>query len=64
MNTKIIRETGVEKTAKNPVKIKSAEPIKKPDWIRIKLHTSPKFQDVKAKLRKSSLRRSHMSEYW
>ena len=55
MNTKIIRETGVEKTAKNPVKIKSAEPIKKPDWIRIKLHTSPKFQDVKAKLRKSSL---------
>ncbi len=55
MSTKIIRETGVEKTAKNPVKIKSAEPIKKPDWIRIKLHTSPKFQDVKAKLRKSSL---------
>ena len=55
MNTKIIRETGVEKPAKNPVKIKSAEPIKKPDWIRIKLHTSPKFQDVKAKLRKSSL---------
>ena len=55
MNTKVIRETGVEKTAKNPVKIKPVEPIKKPDWIRIKLHTSAKFQDVKAKLRKSSL---------
>ena len=55
MNTKIIRETGVEKTARNPVKIEPLEPIKKPDWIRIKLHTSTKFQDVKAKLRKSSL---------
>lgn len=55
MNTKVIRETGVEKTAKNPIKIIPVEPIKKPDWIRIKLHTSTKFQDVKAKLRKSSL---------
>jgi lipoic acid synthetase len=55
MNTKAIRETGVEKTAKNPVKIEPIEPIKKPDWIRIKLHTSTKFQDVKKKLRKSSL---------
>jgi lipoic acid synthetase len=55
MNTKAIRETGVEKTAKNPVKIEPIEPIKKPDWIRIKLHTSTKFQDVKRKLRKSSL---------
>lgn len=55
MNNKAIRETGVEKTAKNPVKIEPIEPIKKPDWIRIKLHTSTKFQDVKRKLRKSSL---------
>lgn len=55
MNSKIIRETGVEKTARNPIKIVPVEPIKKPDWIRIKLHTNTKFQDVKAKLRKSAL---------
>ena len=55
MTTKVIREIGVEKTAKNPIKIEPIEPIKKPDWIRIKLHTSTKFQDVKRKLRKSSL---------
>ena len=55
MNTKKIRETGLEKTAKNPIKITPTDPIRKPDWIRIKLHTGTKFQEVKNKLRKSSL---------
>ena len=55
MNSRKIRETGLEKTAKNPIKIQPIDPIRKPDWIRIKLQTSTKFQDIKNKLRKSSL---------
>jgi len=55
MNTKSIRETGSNKTAKNPIKIAPVNPIKKPDWIRIKLHATKTFQNVKEKLRESSL---------
>ena len=55
MNTKSIRETGSNKTAKNPIKIVPVSPIKKPDWIRIKLHATKTFQNVKEKLRESSL---------
>jgi lipoic acid synthetase len=55
MNTKSIRETGSNKTAKNPIKIVPVNPIKKPDWIRIKLHATKTFQNVKEKLRESSL---------
>ena len=55
MNTKSLRETGSNKTAKNPIKIVPVSPIKKPDWIRIKLHATKTFQNVKEKLRESSL---------
>lgn len=55
MNIRAIRETGAAKTAKNPVKIEKTERLKKPEWIRIKVHSGGKFSDVKNKLRKSEL---------
>jgi lipoic acid synthetase len=55
MTDRKIRETGGNKTARNPIKIHPVAALKKPSWIRTKLPTSQRFQDVKSILRKNSL---------
>src|SRR4051812_34375502 len=53
--TKSGRETGEQKTARNPVKIVPIVPLKKPDWIRVKAPGSPRFQEIKQALRENNL---------
>ncbi|MBM3393301.1 MAG: lipoyl synthase [Betaproteobacteria bacterium] len=49
------RQTGSDKTARNPVKIIPIQPLKKPDWIRVRLGNGEKFQAVKQALRENQL---------
>jgi lipoic acid synthetase len=47
---------GAEKMARIPVKIeKTVEPLKKPDWIRIRLPRDNKVEELKKTLRKNKL---------
>ncbi len=55
MTDRKIRETGGNKTARNPIKIHPVAALKKPSWIRTKLPTSQRFQDIKSILRKNAL---------
>ncbi|MFN0316523.1 MAG: lipoyl synthase [Burkholderiales bacterium] len=49
------RETGSEKTARNPIKIIPIVPLKKPDWIRVRLGEGENFRAVKQALRENNL---------
>jgi lipoic acid synthetase len=53
--TKTARQTGADKTARNPVKIIPIAPLRKPEWIRVRAPASPRFQEVKRALRENSL---------
>lgn len=53
--SKIDRQTGVNKTARNPVKIIPIVPLKKPEWIRVKAPGGEKFNEVKRALRDHKL---------
>ena len=53
--TKIGRETGEQKTARNPVRIVPIIPLKKPDWIRVKAPASARFLEIKQALREHDL---------
>ncbi|MEX0958129.1 MAG: lipoyl synthase [Burkholderiales bacterium] len=55
MSDQTIRQTGADKTARNPVKIIPIQPLKKPDWIRVKSPSSRTFYDVKQILREHQL---------
>src|SRR3954462_14236561 len=55
MTIKGDRQTGEQKTARNPVKIVPIIPLKKPDWIRVKAPGSPRFQEIKQALREHNL---------
>lgn len=55
MSDDLHRQTGRDKTARNPVKIIPIEPLKKPNWIRVKSPSSRTFYDVKQILRQHSL---------
>lgn len=48
-------QTGADKTARNPVKIIPIAPLKKPDWIRVRVGSGPTFNEVKRKLRDQKL---------
>ena len=50
-----IKQTGQAKTARIPIKVVAAEPLRKPDWIRVKVSQSPRFHEVKNLLRESKL---------
>jgi lipoic acid synthetase len=53
LNTK---QRGAEKLARIPIKIeRTIEPLRKPDWIRIRLPTTPAVANLKAILRKNHL---------
>ncbi|HVY06708.1 MAG TPA: lipoyl synthase [Burkholderiales bacterium] len=55
MTTKLERQTGEQKTARNPVKIIPITPLKKPDWIRVKAPGSARFLEIKQALRENNL---------
>jgi lipoic acid synthetase len=50
-----IKQTGEAKTARIPIKIVPVEPLRKPDWIRVKVVNSPRFNEVKTLLRERKL---------
>ena len=53
--TKVERQTGEQKTARNPVKIIPIVALKKPDWIRVKAAGSQRFYEIKQALRDHKL---------
>jgi lipoyl synthase len=53
--TTIDRQTGKDKTERNPVKIIPIVPLKKPDWIRVKAAGSERFNEIKRTLREHKL---------
>jgi lipoic acid synthetase len=50
-----IKQTGQAKTARIPIKVVAAEPLRKPDWIRVKVSQTPRFHEVKNLLRERKL---------
>jgi lipoic acid synthetase len=51
-----IKQKSADKTARIPIKIVSAERLKKPEWIRVKAaSTSTRFNEIKAILRDNQL---------
>jgi lipoic acid synthetase len=49
------REKGAAKTARIPIKIVPAERLAKPDWIRVRLSSGTRFQEIKQILREQKL---------
>ena len=50
-----IKHKGEAKTARIPVKVVVAERLKKPDWIRVRAPSSPRFHEIKQILREHHL---------
>ena len=50
-----VKQKGEAKTARIPIKIVSAEPLRKPEWIRVKAGSGARFQDIKRILREHKL---------
>ena len=50
-----IKHKGEAKTARIPIKIVPAERLKKPDWIRVRAPSSPRFYEIKRILREHHL---------
>ena len=49
------KQKGAAKTARIPIKIIPSEPERKPDWIRVRASSSPRFQEIKRILREKNL---------
>jgi lipoyl synthase len=49
------KQKGRAKTARIPIKIVPTVPLRKPDWIRVRLSNNPRFQDIKRILREQKL---------
>jgi len=50
-----VKHNGAAKTARIPIKVIAAERLKKPDWIRVRASTSPRFNEIKKILREHHL---------
>ncbi|HSW71503.1 MAG TPA: lipoyl synthase [Gammaproteobacteria bacterium] len=50
-----IKQRGFEKLSRIPIKIEATTPLRKPDWIRIKLSNSPAVAKLKGLLRENKL---------
>src|SRR3982750_1865296 len=50
-----VKQKGAGKTARIPIKVVAAEPLRKPDWIRVRAPSSPRFYDIKRILRENNL---------
>ena len=49
------KETSAQKTARIPIKIVPQAPMRKPEWIRMKVPDSSRFQEIKQVLRDNNL---------
>ncbi|MDE2342973.1 MAG: lipoyl synthase [Betaproteobacteria bacterium] len=49
------KEKGAQKTARIPIKIEPQPPLRKPEWIRVRTASSPRFSEIKAILRENKL---------
>jgi len=50
-----VKHKGAAKTARIPIKVVAAEPLRKPDWIRVRVSNSPRFAEIKKILREHRL---------
>src|SRR5437773_5644715 len=50
-----VKHKGEAKTARIPIKVVAAERLKKPDWIRVRAPSSPRFSEIKKILREHRL---------
>ncbi|HET9339341.1 MAG TPA: lipoyl synthase [Casimicrobiaceae bacterium] len=50
-----VKHKGASKTARIPIKVATAAPLKKPAWIRVRASSSPRFAEIKAILREHRL---------
>lgn len=50
-----VKETGAAKTARIPIKIIPQPTQRKPEWIRMKVPDSPRYQEIKRALRENNL---------
>lgn len=50
-----VKETGAAKTARIPIKIVPQPAMRKPEWIRMKVPDSARFQEIKQVLRENNL---------
>ena len=50
-----VKHKGAAKTARIPIKVVAAERLKKPDWIRVRAPSSPRFYEIKQILREHKL---------
>ena len=50
-----VKHKGEAKTARIPIKIVPVERLKKPDWIRVRAPSSPRFYEIKRILREHNL---------
>lgn len=49
------KQRGAAKMARIPIKIEQSEPLRKPDWIRIRIPSSPAVAELKGMLRENRL---------
>jgi len=50
-----VKHKGADKTARIPIKIVPIERLKKPDWIRVRAASNPRFYEIKRILREHNL---------
>ena len=50
-----VKHKGGAKTSRIPVKVVAAEPLRKPEWIRVRAPSSPRFFEIKEILREHRL---------
>jgi lipoic acid synthetase len=55
VNTAGVKHKGDAKTARIPIKVVAAEPLRKPAWIRVRAPSSPRFHAIKRILREHRL---------
>jgi lipoic acid synthetase len=55
MNKATDKEKGAAKTARIPIKVVHAPTLRKPDWIRVRAPSSPRFHEIKRILREHRL---------
>jgi lipoic acid synthetase len=56
MENKSLKQRGADKLSRIPVKIEPTEnPLRKPDWIRVRIPSSPAVSEVKRLLRENNL---------
>jgi lipoic acid synthetase len=50
-----VKQRGEAKTSRIPIKVVAAERLRKPDWIRVRVGSSPRFNEIKQILREHKL---------